>query len=108
MTKASIGASSDKILKESSEMEMSETEGLRNAPKTILNLQHKLSIEEKEQALQQNSEKFIKKMFLREIYPKKRVQQRETLVPKAIQFDGNKYDGLSEGYIMGRGFGRGG
>ena len=52
MTKASIGASSDKILKESSEMEMSETEGLRNAPKTILNLQHKLSIEEKEQALQ--------------------------------------------------------
>jgi hypothetical protein len=53
ITKASIvAASSDKILKESYELEMSETEGLRNAPKTILNLQHKLSIEQKEQVLQ--------------------------------------------------------
>ncbi len=52
MTKASIVASSDKILKDSSEVEMSESEGLRNAPKTILNLQHKLSIEEREAALQ--------------------------------------------------------
>jgi hypothetical protein len=43
-------------------------------------------------------------MKLREIYPKKKVQPRETLVPKAIQFEGNKYDGLSEGYLVGRGF----
>lgn len=47
-------------------------------------------------------------MFLREIYPKKKVQQRETLVPKSIQFEGNKYDGLSEGYIFGRGLVKGG
>ena len=51
MAKASFVASSDKNLKDSSEGEMSESEGLRNAPKTILNLQNKLSIEEREAAL---------------------------------------------------------
>jgi hypothetical protein len=40
-------------------------------------------------------------MKLREIYPKKKIQVRETLVPKAIQFEGQKFDGLSEAYKMG-------
>lgn len=35
-------------------------------------------------------------MKLRQIYPKKKVQPiRQTLVPKAIQFEGHMYDGLS-------------
>lgn len=94
LTKTSVISSTDMILKDFSDMDSSDTEGIKSHPRSIQNLKKK-SFGEVETALQQNSQKFIKKMFLREIYPKKKVQQRETLVPKSIQFDGNAYDGLA-------------
>lgn len=40
------------------------------------NKDHIFMMEEKQAALEENSEKFIKKMKLREIYPKKKIQVR--------------------------------
>ncbi len=59
--------------------------------------------ERKSQPGRELSQRVIKRMRLRDISsnPKKKsIQVRETLVPKMIQFEGGKLDGLSEGYRM--------
>jgi hypothetical protein len=50
------------------------------------------------------SQQVIKKMRVREIpgphTKKKSMQVRETLVPKMIQFEGAKFDGINEAFKM--------
>lgn len=52
LAKTSIASSSDKILKDSSEVDLSESEGLRNVAKNLLNVPNKISYEEKQAAIQ--------------------------------------------------------
>ena len=57
--------------------------------------------EHRSQPARDLSQKVIKKLRVREFPPnpkKKSLPARETLVPKTIQFEGTKFDGLKEAH----------